>query len=203
MDRTPIDLVLASESPRRASLLRDLGLAPRTEPPRVPEDAIPGETAESHVSRLAARKARAVAARVAPATVATVVLAADTEVVLGEEVLGKPASPEDAVATLLRLAGREHRVVTGVHLIRPALRDEASAIVSTTVRFAPFGEKEARRYAATGEGDDKAGAYAIQGKGALLVEAIAGSWSNVVGLPLERLPALFREVGWNLWDSVS
>lgn len=203
MDRTPIDLVLASESPRRASLLREIGLSPRTEAPRVPEDAIPGETPESHVSRLAAEKARTVAARIVPATLATVVLAADTEVVLGNAVLGKPATPEEAVATLLRLAGREHRVVTGVHLIRPVLGGEASVTVSTTVRFAPFGEVEARRYAATGEGADKAGAYGIQGKGALLVEAIEGSWSNVVGLPLESLPGLFREIGWNLWDSVS
>lgn len=202
MDRTPIDLVLASESPRRASLLREIGLSIRTQAPRVPEDAIPGEAPESHVSRLAARKAGVVAARIVPAALATVVLAADTEVVLGDAVLGKPASPEEAAATLLRLAGREHRVVTGVHLIRPALRREASATVSTTVRFAPFGEDEARRYAATGEGADKAGAYGIQGRGAFLVEAIEGSWSNVVGLPLERLPALFREVGWNLWDSL-
>ncbi len=168
----------------------------------MPEDPIPGETPESHVSRLAAEKARAVAARIVPATLATFVLAADTEVVLGEAVLGKPACAEDAFAMLLRLAGREHRVVTGVHLIRPALGGEASATVSTRVRFAPFGETEARRYAGTGEGVDKAGAYGIQGKGALLVEWIEGSWSNVVGLPLERLPGLFREVGWNLWDSI-
>lgn len=199
---TPLDLVLASESPRRASLLREIGLRFRTAAPRVPESALAGETPESHVARLAAEKARSVAARIGPATDATIVLAADTEVVLGEAVLGKPASTEEAVAMLLRLAGREHRVITAVHLIRAALGREASVTVSTTVRFARFGEAEARRYAATGEPADKAGAYGIQGRGALLVEAIEGSWSNVVGLPLERLPGLFRDVSWNLWDSL-
>lgn len=203
MNATPIDLVLASESPRRASLLREIGLSARTAPSRVPEAAVPGETPDAHVARLAALKARTVAARTRPAAAATFVLAADTEVVLGEAVFGKPASPEEAVAFLLRLSGRTHRVVTGVHLIRPASGREASATVSTTVRFVPFGEAEARRYAATGEPADKAGAYAIQGRGALLVEAIEGSWSNVVGLPLEVLPALFQDVGWNLWDSVT
>lgn len=200
---TPLDLVLASESPRRAELLRELGLPLRTAAPLVPESARPGETPESHVSRLAAEKARTVAARIHPATAATIVLAADTEVVLGEAVLGKPSSTEEAIAMLLRLAGQEHRVVTGVHLIRPTLGREASATVSTTVRFVRFTESEAHRYARTGEPTDKAGAYGIQGRGALLVEAIDGSWSNVVGLPLERLPALFRDVGWDLWNSLS
>jgi septum formation protein len=198
-----LDLILASRSPRRASLLAGLGLPVRVEPSGIDEAVLPGESPEEHVLRLAAGKAAAVRDRVEPARDGTVVLAADTVVVLGDRILGKPGSSREAVEMLLMLAGREHRVVSGVRLLRPATRGVAEAASTTRVRFVPMDERMARRYVATGEAADKAGAYGIQGVGALLVASIEGSWSNVVGLPLERLPGLFRRVGLDLWDGVS
>lgn len=203
MTASPIDLVLASRSPRRASLLREIGLHVRAEAPEVDETALPGEAPEAHVLRLAAEKAVAVARRIADARDDTVILAADTVVVHGDRMLGKPATEREAVEMLLSLSGGEHRVLTGVRLERPARGRAAEAVVSTRVLFAPFGEAVARRYVATGEPNDKAGAYGIQGLGALLVASIDGSWSNVVGLPLESLPGLFRGVGFDLWNEIT
>jgi septum formation protein len=126
----------------------------------------------------------------------TVVLAADTEVVLDGRVCGKPSDDADAARTLRALSGREHHVVTAMHAVRiDAERQEAPEIATTRVTFRELDDATIRWYVATGEPADKAGAYAIQGRGAVLVARIEGSWTNVVGLPLERLPALLEAVG--------
>jgi septum formation protein len=189
-------LILASASPRRRDLLQGLGVRCEVRPAAVEERARPDETPEALVRRLARDKARHVAATCGTDDVAAV-LGADTAVVLDDEVLGKPADADEARAMLAKLAGRSHRVLTGVHLVRPA-GDEAGTTGCTHVRFRTYGESTIRWYAASGEPLDKAGAYGIQGRGALLCEGIEGSWSNVVGLPLEALPELFRRVGLEL-----
>ena len=190
--------VLASSSSRRRDLLRTLGLEPEIRPSGVPEKAVPGETAETLVRRLAEAKGRAVAAALDGAP--HVVLAADTEVVLDDVVLGKPADAAEAAAMLSRLAGHEHEVLTGVFVLRTDDGRHATHVECTRVRFRPYGEETIRWYVATGEPLDKAGAYGIQTRGALLADGIVGSWTNVVGLPIERLPALMRAIDLELLD---
>ncbi|MDX1675341.1 MAG: nucleoside triphosphate pyrophosphatase [Longimicrobiales bacterium] len=184
-------LVLASASPRRARLLRQIGLTFAVDPARVDEAALPDETAADHVRRLALEKARTVAAR----HPAAVVIGGDTVVVLDDEILTKPASLADAVATLLRLQGREHRVESGVAMVAPDGR-VASAVVGADVRFRPFDAGLAEAYVATGEPMDKAGGYGIQGKGAVLVESIRGDYFTIMGLPVARLVRMLEELGY-------
>jgi septum formation protein len=186
----PPRLVLASGSPRRQSLLRQIGLAFDVEVAGVDEAVLPGEDGPGHVRRLAAEKALAVAAR----RPAAVVIAGDTVVVLGDRILAKPADAEHAVAMLLRLQGRTHRVETGVAVAAGGrvLVD----VVGVDVTFRPFDARFARAYVATGEPLDKAGAYGIQGYGAVLVEAIVGDYFAVMGLPVARLVTLLEEAGW-------
>ena len=186
-------IVLASVSPRRAALLRALGYDPEIRAPAVPEGADDGERPEATVRRLAAAKARVVAAGVR-AVGPTVVIGADTEVVLAGEVLGKPHDAEDAARILHALSGREHRVLTALHAARVDEPGEAADLACTRVWFRDLDPATIAWYVATGEPMDKAGAYGIQERGALLVDRILGSWSNVVGLPLERLPALLAAV---------
>lgn len=143
------------------------------------------------MERLALQKARAIAARHRTG----LVLGADTIVVLEGEALGKPSGPEDAAAMLRRLRGREHEVMTGVAIVDAATRREAAQTVTSRVRMKSYSEGDIAAYVATGEPFDKAGAYAIQGAGGALVEALEGSWSNVVGLPLEVTAALLRRFG--------
>lgn len=123
------------------------------------------------------------------------IISGDTVVCLGRRILGKPADAEDAVDQLMALSGREHCVRTGFCVTHSRKSVEVSRSVTTKVRFAPFSEATARAYVATGESFDKAGAYAIQGVGACLVQAIEGSYSNVVGLPLCELLQILRECG--------
>lgn len=185
-------LVLASASPRRRTLLRQLGLAFAVDPAHVDEAALPGEAAAAHVERLALEKARSTAARHPEA----LVVGGDTVVVLDDEILTKPADADDAVAMLLRLAGRDHRVETGVAVVAPG-GAEAAAAVGVDVRFRAFDRATAARYAATGEPLDKAGGYGIQGFGAVLVERVAGDYFAVMGLPLVTLVSLFSRLGWD------
>lgn len=184
-------LVLASISPRRRQLLEQVGLAFDVVPADVDEAVLPGEEPAPHVERLALEKARAVAARRPDA----LVIAGDTVVVLNGEILTKPRDRDDAVAMLLRLQGRTHRVETGVAVVAPNGRS-ASAVVGTAVRFRPFGPDVAAAYAATGEPLDKAGGYGIQGYGAVLVEAIDGDYFAVMGLSVTRVVELMEAVGW-------
>jgi septum formation protein len=176
-------LILASTSPRRAELLRQLPVPFRV----VPSDA--DEVAHEHLSPLeicqlnAHRKARAVAKKIPDA----LVLGADTLVFLGNEALGKPRDRDDAQRMLTMLRGRMHQVVTGVSLIHLRAHRERVFAESTDVWFRSFTDATVAEYLAKVEALDKAGAYAIQQHGEWLVSEISGSFSNVVGLPLERL----------------
>jgi septum formation protein len=183
-------LVLASSSPRRAQILTELGIPFAIDPAEVDETILDGEGPEAAVSRLAGAKAAAVAGR----RLDDWVLAADTLVFLDGEILGKPRDDDDASAMLRRLAGREHRVVSGLRL-RLGSSEGAGAITWSSVRFAYLSEEEIAWYVATGEPRDKAGAYGIQGKGARFIEGIDGSYTNVMGLPARDVYRLMREAG--------
>jgi septum formation protein len=183
-------LVLASASPRRAELLVQLGLRAEVAPAHVDETYLPDEKPAAHAERLARRKAETVARSVPDA----LVVAGDTVVVDRGQVLGKPASADDAVAMLLSLAGREHEVLSAVALA--GVGDTVSAVGRARVRFRPFGTELARAYAASGEPMDKAGGYGIQGLGAALVEAVDGDYYAVVGFPIVRFLELLERKGW-------
>lgn len=184
-------LVLASESPRRRELLSRLGIYFETAPPSVDERVLPGEAPEAYVGRVALGKARAVAASQQGACV----LAADTAVILGADILGKPGSSAEAERMLERLAGNSHLVLTAVAVI--AEREELR-VVSTQVNFRSLSPAEIRWYAGLEEPLDKAGAYAIQGIGAALVRSIDGSPTNVIGLPLPETLELLSRAGLSL-----
>lgn len=189
-------LVLASASPRRAELLRQIGLPFETRPVDLDESLLPGESAEEYVVRLAVAKAEAAFAELADPD-ATVCLGADTTVVLDGRILGKPAGREEGVAMLLALAGRSHSVLTGIAARGPdGLR---SRCVATAVRFRRIPRREAEAYWATGEGADKAGGYGIQGIGGIFAVSIRGSYSAVVGLPLAETEQLLRDSGLDTW----
>ncbi len=181
-------LVLASASPRRRDLLGQLGLRFTVAAADLDETPRPDEPPEAYVLRLAREKAQAVAGRFP----GTWVLAADTTVVLGRELLGKPRDEAEAREMLTRLSGRTHEVHTGVAL---AGRADEALVVRTRVTFRTLSAGEIAWYAGTGEPLDKAGAYAIQGKGGFLVAAIEGSPTNVIGLPLGETLALLTRAG--------
>jgi len=198
--RVPRCLVLASASPRRLELVRGAGLDPRVVAPRIDETARAGEPPDLRVSRLAREKAQAVADDLVTRIPCAVVLAADTEVVLDGLALGKPRDPADAAAMLRALRGRGHDVLTGVHVLRLDEPRSASSVTLTHVRFRSYDDAVLRAYVASGEPLDKAGAYGIQGLGAELVESVDGSWTNVVGLPVEQLPEWLDRIGIRLAD---
>lgn len=187
----PLSILLASGSPRRRALLAALGWRFEWTAPRVDESPLPGEAPEALCERLARLKAEA-----PEVGEGVLVLAADTIVVVDGRVLGKPADLGESRNMLARLQGRRHEVLTGVAL-RWSGRT-ASAVERTEVCFRPLTPGEVAAYAATGEGMDKAGSYAIQGRGALLVSGIDGDYFNVVGLPLCRLGMLLESVGLSL-----
>lgn len=187
-------LVLASSSPRRRDLLRAAGLDFEVIVPDIAEEPRAGETPGELVVRLAAEKAESVARRLGPER-RRLVLGSDTVVVLGEQVLGKPRDPEDAVRLLRRILGRTHRVLTGVAVVESPGGQSRVVHVESRVRMRAADEAEVRSYVATGEPLDKAGAYALQGEGRRFVERVEGSRSNVIGLPLEETLSLLREAG--------
>jgi septum formation protein len=189
-----LPLVLASASPRRRELLGRIGVRFEVLPAHVPEDARPGEAPAALARRLACEKARAVAVRLGPAP-ARWVLGADTIVVIDGDVLGKPDDAEHALALLRRLAGRRHRVLTGVALVSSESLAARHTVVESRVSMRPAGDDELRAYVAGGEPLDKAGGYAAQGEGRRLIEKIEGSESNVIGLPLEETASLLRAAG--------
>jgi septum formation protein len=186
-------LVLASASPRRAALLARLGTAAAIRPADVDETPRAGEGAGELALRLAAAKA---AASAALGRGDEVVLGADTVVAIGGGSLGKPRDRRDAAVMLALLSGRTHEVVTGLAVQRGELARQR--LVSTRVTFRPLTNAEIAWYVATGESDDKAGAYGLQGAAAALIERIEGSDTNVVGLPLTETVELLREVGLDL-----
>jgi septum formation protein len=185
-----VRVVLASASPRRRELLRQICPEFEVVPSEIVE-TLPGGPTPEAVARLALAKARAVAARARGA----VVLAADTLVVLAGDALGKPAGPEEARAMLRRLRGREHEVITGVAVVDTRTGREAARAVVSRVRMASYSDATLDAYVASGAPLDKAGAYAIQDLGGALVERLAGSYTNVVGLPVEETRRLLAEFG--------
>ena len=185
---TTVRLVLASASPRRADILRQLGLDPEIRPADGDESYLPGETPSEHVERLARAKAEAVLEGGA------LVVGGDTVVLEGGRVLAKPLDAEDAVAMLRALAGKTHEVLSGIALSGD--HGTVSTVVSTSVRMSEYDEAFARAYVDTGEPLDKAGAYGIQGQGAALVEAIEGDYYSVVGFPVGAFLRLVERAGW-------
>jgi septum formation protein len=182
-------LILASSSPRRRELLGLLGLTPEIVPADLDESVRPGEDPVAYVERLAREKAEVVAARHQGA----VVVGADTTVALGGELLAKPEDAADAARMLARLQGRDHVVHTAIAVVFDG--HTASGVETTRVWMRPLDERTIADYVATGEPMDKAGAYGIQGYGAVIVERIQGDYFTVMGLGLGRLVMLLRDVG--------
>jgi septum formation protein len=189
-------LILASSSPRRAEILRNAGIAFQILATQIGEDALPGETAHAMVARLAEAKARAAAAQMDAGARECLIVGADTTVELDGEILGKPRDSAHAREMLAKLSGRTHHVLTGIFLLRLPENSASAAVENSAVTFAPLAEKEIDAYIATGEPLGKAGAYAIQGLAGRYIPKIEGCYFNVVGLPLARLYALLRELGW-------
>lgn len=189
----PGSLVLASGSPRRKELFSALGWPFRVSVPCIPEDFLPGEGAREASIRLSRRKAEAVAAECGDGAW---VVAADTVVSSGGFILGKPVSREHSMEMLRFLNGSTHLVITGVTVV--AGETTLSAAEETSVTFRKISEDDLAAYVESGEGDDKAGSYAIQGRGSLLVSSICGDYFNVVGLPLYRLSSMFESLGYSL-----
>ena len=188
MTRAP-RIVLASQSPRRRELLALVGIQHTVHPVDLDETARPGEAPATHALRLAREKARAVAERDADA----VVIGADTIVVLDGDILGKPRDEAEATAMLRRLSGRTHTVLTAVAVARGATL--VSGVESVEVTLRPLSDQAIASYVATGEPLDKAGAYGIQGYGAVIVERVHGDYFAVMGLALGRTVGLLADVG--------
>jgi septum formation protein len=192
---SPKFVYLASASPRRQELLRQIGVPYRVVGASTDESVLPGETAARYVARLAAAKAEAGWRSAADAPV----LAADTAVLLDRDILGKPADRQQAMQMLLRLSGRSHGVFTAV-----ALRTVSGLklrISHSLVTFRPIEPAEAAAYWDTGEPRDKAGAYAIQGAAAVFVAELRGSFSGVMGLPLFQTAELLQAAGIACWHT--
>jgi septum formation protein len=181
-----VRLILASASPRRAELLRAAGYEFEIVVADVDERVRDGEPPAEYVRRLAAEKSSAVMAADA------IILGADTTVVVDDEILGKPRDDDEAAAMLRRLAGRHHEVLTGVSIRQGA--HEVGRVESTAVWFSVLTKEDIAWYVASGEGRDKAGAYAIQGLASRFIPRIEGSYANVVGLPVAVVAELLRSV---------
>ncbi len=185
-------IVLASASPRRRELLTQLGVSHTVLPVEVDETPLPGEVPAVLAQRLAKTKALAGRAR---SDGARPVLGSDTVVAVGGRIFGKPADRSDALAMLAALSATEHQVLTAVALVQPAADGAVlEALSETTVRMRTITAAEAAAYWNTGEPAGKAGAYAIQGRGALFIEAIRGSYSGVMGLPLYETARLLQSL---------
>ena len=184
------ELILASASPRRKELLEKLDLTFTVCPADVDESRLPDEDAAMYPLRTAVKKAMAIAEGRENA----LVIAADTVVVVDNDILGKPKDEEEARAMLRRLAGREHIVITGIGIVDTVSGRTLSGTEHTIVYFHPLSTEEIDAYVASGECGDKAGAYGIQGKGSLLVRKIDGDYFNVMGLPLSKLYLLLLNV---------
>ncbi|MBE3572725.1 MAG: septum formation inhibitor Maf [Moorella humiferrea] len=188
-------LILASASPRRRELLARLGLSFEVHPSMVDETAFNYLPPALKVEQLALAKARAVARTIKEG----LIIGADTIVVCDGRVLEKPKSREEAAAMLFALSGRTHTVYTGVAVVRAPGNEAKSSHAVTDVTFRRLTPEVIAAYVATGEPMDKAGAYGIQGRGALLVEGINGDYFNVVGLPLVKVTELLEQFGVDIW----
>src|SRR3990167_695364 len=185
-------IVVASSSPRRRELLSTLGLGFDVIHPSSDETVSGNETPEDFVLRVSAEKASSVSRTLGEGVV---VIGADTVVVVDGEILGKPRDHEDASSMLRKLSGKEHHVYTAFSIVRPKNEILHSEIVDTRVRVKPLAASEIEGYIKTGEPMDKAGAYGIQGIGSFMVGGFEGSYSNVVGLPVEELLAALKKLG--------
>ncbi len=193
-------VILASASPRRADLLRQLGLTFEVLSVDIDEIPLPDELPEDYVSRLAKAKARAGFTRAGQPE--ALVVGSDTSVILDGHILGKPASRGEAIDMLSRLSGQWHQVMTGVALATE--HGTQVALSATDVEFRSLDEREIAAYCDTGEPMDKAGGYGIQGRGGAFVRSLRGSYSAVVGLPLDVTSRLLAQAGlpsWNYWKS--
>lgn len=184
-----MQVILASQSPRRRDLLNLIGITHTVRPADIDETPLPGESPVACVERLARAKARRIASEAPQA----LVIAADTIVVIDDRILNKPVDTADAQRMLHALEGRRHDVYTAVCAMCDGR--EAAGVEDTGVWFRPMSAAEIDAYIATGEPMDKAGAYGIQGYGATIVERVDGDFFTVVGLPLVRLTRLLREIG--------
>lgn len=205
-------IILASASPRRAKILRQIGIEFFVFPSNIPEE-LHLQNGIHRSSAVAARelalsKARHIAGVLQAGgspllpgnfTSDDLVLGADTIVVTKDKILGKPSGPDEAIAMLEELSGKTHTVITGIALVTVSGKNSRVMHDETAVEFRRLTETEIRAYVATGEPMDKAGAYGIQGKGALLVQRINGCYFNVVGLPVSKLSQLLEEFGLNIW----
>lgn len=172
--------ILASESPRRREILKSVGLKFKIVPAHADEKYLAGESPRQHVKRLALDKAMAVALKYPDAWV----LGADTIVVIDGMILGKPKNEAQAKSMLQRLSGREHKVFTGFSIAHVASKTIQAKVVQSAVKFKTISPEELKWYVACDEPYDKAGGYAIQGKGSYFIQSIRGSYTNVIGLPL-------------------
>ncbi len=191
----PTPLILASQSPRRKELLRAIGLTFTAVPADVDERPLPGEQPEPYVRRISQDKARVVAQKRGPG----IVIAADTIVTLDNAILGKPVDAQDAARMLTALSGRVHEVITGLTVMDAETTKSETRAACTRVRFRTLDTARIEAYVRTGEPLDKAGAYGIQEKGALLVDRIEGCYFNVVGLPLSLLETVLADFGIAPW----
>lgn len=189
--------ILASASPRRADLLRQLGLEFITRSAEVEEKLDPNQPLPAQMKELALKKARAAAEDINVG----LVIGADTVVVLGNEVMGKPGSEAEAKDMLNKLSGQSHLVMTAVALVDSAEGSFLTGLETTRVKFCTLDQEEIEAYIKTGEPMDKAGAYGIQGRGAVLVEKIEGCYFNVVGLPINLLSRMLKEMGHPVYTS--
>ena len=187
-----VRIILASSSPRRKELLAALGLAFDVIHPSSDETVYGNESPENFVLRVSADKASSVSGSLGEGVI---VIGADTIVVIDGEILGKPGDPKEASLMLRKLSGKEHHVYTAFSIVRPKNELLHSEIVDTRVRVKTLAASEIEGYIKTGEPMDKAGAYGIQGIGSFMVTAIEGSYSNVVGLPVEELIAALKKLG--------
>ena len=192
-------LYLASGSPRRRELLTQIAVPFLTQIAPIDENALPGESPIAYVERLALSKAQAGLAALTD-TADAVVLGADTAVVLDGRILGKPTDRADALATLSDLSGRTHEVLTAVALV--SRERQVSRVVTSQVTFRALSQAEIEAYWASGEPQDKAGCYGIQGLAAVFVSQLQGSYSAVVGLPLCETAALLAEFAIPCWQSL-
>ena len=211
----PEQIILASASPRRRELLEGLGFQVKVMPPNVPEEIRPDELPENFVKRVAREKVLAVVERLKatalpedhkqlPYTQARAIerftnvrwiVGADTVVVAGDEIMGKPRDNDEAARMLNSLSGRDHVVITGFCLYDLVKNREGLQAVTSVVRFKQLRPREVEKYISLGESGDKAGAYAIQGVGGYLVDSLHGSYTNIVGLPLCQLVEMMQEMG--------
>jgi len=185
-----IRIVLASASPRRESILNQLGVEHLTVPSRVDERSIKERDVLAYTKKLAVLTA----SKVAPRFKNSIIIGADTLVAAGSKIFGKPKDKKDAARMLHELSGRAHRVTTALCVVDTRSDKKTIRLVSTTVRFRKLSDRTIQDYVASGEPLDKAGAYAIQGRGAALVASINGDFYNVVGLPVPALLEILEKL---------